>query len=102
MVLICVASLGTFAVLPVFWTLPTSFLSGAAAAGGIAAINSIGNLSGYFGPTAMGWARDTTGSFSGGLLVIAALAVVAMVIVLVLQHDAKLEQAPGHGAQPAE
>ena len=57
MAFICVGSLGTFAVLPVFWTLPTSFLSGAAAAGGIAAINSIGNLSGYFGPAAMGWAR---------------------------------------------
>ena len=50
MVAFSVAGFGIFGFLPVFWTLPTAFLSGAAAAGGIAIINSIGNLAGFFGP----------------------------------------------------
>ena len=94
------AACGVFGVLPVFWTLPTSFLSGAAAAGGIAIINSVGNLSGFVGPYLMGYIKDATGSFNGGLLCLAALGAVAMVIVLVLHHDAKLERAPD--AYPAE
>src|SRR3954449_727902 len=88
-------SFGIFGCLPVFWTLPTAFLSGAAAAGGIAVINSIGNLSGFAGPYAMGYIKDATGSYEGGLQVLAALGFVAMLIVLVLRHDAALEQAPG-------
>jgi hypothetical protein len=78
-----IGACGVFAALPLFWTLPTAVLSGSAAAAGIAVINSIGNLSGFFGPYAM----DATGSFTGGLLLNAGLAVVAMVIVLVLGHD---------------
>jgi D-galactonate transporter len=89
-----VGSCGVFAALPVFWTLPTAMLSGTAAAAGIAVINSIGNLAGFAGPYAMGWIKDHTGSFDGGLLLIAALAVVAMVIVQVLGHDHSLEKAP--------
>jgi len=50
MLCLCIAGFGFFAVLPVFWTFPTAFLSGAGAAAGIAAVNSIGNLGGYFGP----------------------------------------------------
>jgi ACS family tartrate transporter-like MFS transporter len=89
-----IGACGVFAALPLFWTLPTAVLSGSAAAAGIAVINSIGNLSGFFGPYAMGWIKDATGSFTGGLLLIAGLAVVAMVIVLVLGHDHALEKAP--------
>ena len=57
-----------------FWTLPTAFLSGATAAAGIAIINSIGNLSGFFAPFAMGWVKDATGSFTRGLLLAACAA----------------------------
>jgi nitrate/nitrite transporter NarK len=89
-----IAGFGIFASLPVFWTLPTAFLSGPAAAGGIAIINSIGNLSGFAGPFAMGWIRDQTGSYTGGLLTIAATAVIAMVVVILLRHDSALERAP--------
>lgn len=49
---------GTLTALPLFWNLPTARLSGTAAAAGIAAINSIGNLSGFFGPFAFGWLKD--------------------------------------------
>ena len=91
MTCLSVGAFGVFAVLPVFWTLPTAFLSGAAAAAGIAIINSIGNLAGFFGPFVMGWLRDTTGSFAAGLWAISAAAVVGTLIVLSLHHDTKLE-----------
>ena len=89
-----IGACGVFGSLPVFWTLPTAVLSGTAAAAGIAVINSIGNLAGFAGPYAMGWIKDATGSFTGGLLLIAALAIAAMVIVLVLSHDPALEKTP--------
>ncbi|MGA2287373.1 MFS transporter [Bradyrhizobium sp.] len=94
MISLCVAGFGIFACLPVFWTLPTAFLSGAAAAAGIAVINSIGNLAGFAGPFAMGWIKDQTGSYAGGLLLLAGLGILAMGIVLVLGHDHALEHAP--------
>ena len=94
MIALCVAGFGIFACLPVFWTLPTAFLSGAAAAAGIAVINSIGNLAGFAGPFAMGWIRDHTGSYTGGLLLLAGLGIIAVGIVLTLGHDDALERAP--------
>jgi MFS transporter, ACS family, tartrate transporter len=94
MISFCVAGFGIFANLPVFWTLPTAFLSGASAAAGIAVINSIGNLAGFAGPFAMGWIKDETGSYAGGLLLLAALGIMAIGIVLALGHDHELERAP--------
>jgi nitrate/nitrite transporter NarK len=87
MLSLCVAGFGIFANLPIFWTLPTAFLSGAAAAAGIAVINSIGNLAGFAGPFAMGWIRDRTGSYAGGLLLLATLGMIAMGILLVIRQD---------------
>jgi ACS family tartrate transporter-like MFS transporter len=100
MIAFCVAGFGIFACLPVFWTLPTAFLSGAAAAAGIAVINSIGNLAGFAGPFAMGWIRDHTGSYTGGLLLLAGLGIIAMGIVLSLSHDDSLERAPAPASAP--
>jgi D-galactonate transporter len=94
MLALTVGIFGVFAVLPIFWTFPTAFLHGAAAAAGIAVINSVGNLAGFFGPFIMGWLKDLTGDFSYGLWAIAACAVMGMVIVLSLRHDAQLEYAP--------
>jgi ACS family tartrate transporter-like MFS transporter len=79
---LCVAALGTFAATPPFWSLPTAFLRGAAAAGGIALINSVGNLGGFAGPYLVGWLKDWTGSFSGGLLVLAAAPALAALMTL--------------------
>jgi MFS transporter, ACS family, tartrate transporter len=78
-------------VLPVFWTLPTNFLAGAAAASGIAAVNSLGNLSGFFGPYVMGKIKDSTGSYTIGLLAIACVVGFAMLVALSLSHDQQLE-----------
>lgn len=52
---LCVAQAGMMSMLPVFWTLPTAFLTGAAAAGGIAWINSVANIGGFFGASILGW-----------------------------------------------
>ncbi len=93
MIAFTIAGFGVFAVLPVFWTLPTTFLSGTAAAGGIAIINSIGNLSGFAGPFVMGKMKDATGSYAVGLLAVAGTVFLAMLVALSLPHEAKLEQA---------
>ncbi len=102
MALFSVSAFGIFGALPVIWTLPTAYLSGAAAAGGIAIINALGNLSGFAAPYAVGAIRDATGTFTGGLLLIAGAGLAAMVTVLCLRHDGRLERAPPTGLQAAE
>jgi len=100
MAALSVAGFGIFGCLPVFWTFPAAFLSGAAAAGGIALINSIGNLAGFVGPYAVGRIRDVTGSYTGGLLSLAAVGFIAMIIVLVFPSDHALERVPGAEPTP--
>ena len=102
MLALSVGAFGVFATLPIVWTMPTAFLSGASAAAGIAAINAIGNLSGFAGPYVVGYIKDRTGSFTGGLLAIAACAAAGMVIVLILGHDRSLERVPAPDGRPAE
>ncbi len=65
-----------------FWQMPTMLLAGTAAAGGIALINSIGNLSGWLGPSVVGWLKDVTGEIATGLYVVAGLEVLAAVLIL--------------------
>ena len=67
---------------PPFWSLPTAFLRGTAAAAGIAFINSVGNLGGFTGPYLMGWLQDASGDFRTGLRVLAVAAVISSVLVL--------------------
>ena len=87
MTALSMAGFGIFSGLPLFWTLPTAFLSGRASAGAIALINSIGNLAGFAAPFAVGWIKDVTGSYTGGLLLLSAAGVTAMIVVLALHHD---------------
>jgi ACS family tartrate transporter-like MFS transporter len=89
-----IASFGAFAVLPVFWSMPTAFLSGAAAAAGVAYINSIANIAGFVGPFVMGWIKDATGSFDGGLLVIGCICLVGAIATLCIHHERELEHHP--------
>ena len=79
-----VVNVGISAAKPPLWSMPTMFLSGPAAAAGIATINSIGNLGGFAGPWAIGWIKDLTGSFLGGLYMVAGLLVLSAVLTLVL------------------
>jgi MFS transporter, ACS family, tartrate transporter len=95
MALLCFAQIGVSAVPPMFWPLPASFLSGASAAAGIAAINSLGNLSGFAGPYMMGYLKDLTGNFTAGLLLLAGCALVGAVVVVMLRIDARREQLSG-------
>jgi len=92
MLAICIAAWGFFAILPVFWTLPTAFLSGAGAAAGIAAVNSIGNLGGYFGPQVFGYLKDQTGGNTASLIFLACSAAVGIVLVYALGHNPALEK----------
>jgi D-galactonate transporter len=78
----------------VFWTMPAALLSGAAAAAGIAMINSIGNIGGFAGPYLVGLVKDATGSTDGGLIVLAVILVVGSVVALRATHDKELELAP--------
>ncbi len=91
MILFTLAGFGIYGAQPCFWALPTTFLSGAAAAAGIAAVNSLGNLSGFFGPYVMGRIKDATGSYAIGLLAIGAILGFAMLVALSLTHDRQLE-----------
>jgi ACS family tartrate transporter-like MFS transporter len=100
MIAFSVAGFGIFGCLGVFWTLPTAFLSGAAAAAAIAIVNAIGNLAGFAGPYAMGWIKDHTGSYMFGLLALSAIAFLAMAVVLRIGHDHALGPAPA--PDPAE
>ena len=81
-----IAAFGIWGTLGPYWTLPTAFLRGTAAAGGIALVNSVGNLGGFVGPFLVGWIRDATGGFTAGLLTLAAILVLGAVITLRLQH----------------
>ncbi|MFC7552261.1 hypothetical protein ACFQU7_08355 [Pseudoroseomonas wenyumeiae] len=69
---------------PNIWIFPTTLLTGAAAAAGIALINSVGSTGGFFGPTIIGWVRDATGGFSGAQLVLAGVMAVTACAILVL------------------
>lgn len=92
MLALCIAAWGFFSILPIFWTLPTAFLSGAGAASGIAAVNSIGNLGGYFGPQVFGILKTTTQGDAAGLVFLAAVAAAGAILVWSLGHNPELEK----------
>jgi nitrate/nitrite transporter NarK len=77
-----IAAAGVMASAPLFWSLPTAFLNGVAAAAGIAAINSVGHLAGFAGPYLIGAIKDYTHSTNIGMYVLAAVLVVGAIIVL--------------------
>jgi ACS family tartrate transporter-like MFS transporter len=77
-----IASIGFYGTKGPFWSIPSMWLTGSAAAAGFAWINSLGNLGGFFGPSMVGWAKNLTGSFAGGLYALAACALASAVISL--------------------
>jgi MFS family permease len=82
MIGLTIATLGIMASLPVFWPMPTAVLAGTAAAAGMAWINSLGNLAGFFGPSIVGWFTDLTKRSDYGLYVIAGAMVIGSILVL--------------------
>jgi ACS family tartrate transporter-like MFS transporter len=87
LVALSVAALGIWGTLGPFWAMPPAFLRGAAAAGGIAVINSVGNIGGFAGPYIVGAAREATGNFSAGLWVMAGCLAAGVVIAMLLARS---------------
>ncbi len=82
LVALTLVQVGIMSMLPTFWSLATSLLSRGAAAGGIALVNSVGNLGGFAGPNLLGQSREATGALTAGLLVLALLMAVGGALAL--------------------
>jgi ACS family tartrate transporter-like MFS transporter len=93
----CIATVGIYGSRPSFWPMPSLFLTGGAAAVGMALINSIGNLGGYVGPFIVGWIKDSTKSFEMALYFLAACALASAVITFLA-----LRTTHGHGPKAAQ
>jgi ACS family tartrate transporter-like MFS transporter len=78
------AAMGVWGTLGPFWALPTAFLTGRGAAGGVALVNSVANIGGFIGPTLMGYMRDLTGTFAAGLWLLTVALATGAVIALLL------------------
>ncbi len=99
---LALAMAGLYAFLPVFWCVPAGRLRGTAAAGGIALLNTAGSLGAFAGPNVLGVAKTATGSFAGGLLAVAALALAAGAATLRLGRAPRRERAaPSAAPGPA-
>ena len=82
MIGLSLATMGALAGLPMFWPLPTAFLSSAAAAGGLALINSLGQIAGFVSPFLVGWIKDATGGTTVALYLLSAILFVGAMLVL--------------------
>jgi MFS family permease len=97
---LAIAAIGLYSFTPPFWSLPTAFLRGDAAAAGIALINATGNLGGFLGPYVMGWMKDATGDYLIGLRLLATAAALSGVVVLVRGPAAPAVNAVPAGPAP--
>jgi MFS family permease len=88
------AILGQQILVPIYWSIPSAILTGTAAAGGIALINSVGNLGGFFGPSIFGLVKDASGSDTIALLSLALAPALSAIMVIMVGHDRRLERIP--------
>jgi len=91
---LCVAVMGINSFVATFWAVPSSFLTGRAAAGGIAMIVSIGNLGGFAGPYLIGLVRDLSGGFTAPLLVVGGILLVGALTMLAFGRQVRREALP--------
>ncbi len=90
MIAFSVAAAGILSIPPIFWTFPTTYLRGASAAAGIAAVNSFGNLAGFVSPYMIGAVTDATGEATMGLYALAAsLVATALLALVVTRHQGR-------------
>lgn len=94
MLAVTLSTCSVMCAMPVFWALPSTFLTGVAAAGGIALINSLGNLSGFGGPYITGWLTDLTGNSKVALWVVGALSLASAAVVVYLGARPRPVDAP--------
>jgi nitrate/nitrite transporter NarK len=90
-VFLTIALCGAFGAYSPFWAIPPSFLTGAAAGGAIALINSVGNLGGFFGPYIVGYIKDITGSFHNGMIFLGISMIIgSLIIVFLVKQSGKV------------
>jgi MFS family permease len=92
--LLCVAAAGIFSAQPVFWSLPSTFLKGSAAAAGFAIINSVGNLGGFFAQNIVPWIRDRTGQDLAPMLFLSACLTAGGLMTFVVQRTLRAGRGP--------
>lgn len=85
--IITLTAMSIFAALPNFWTVPTQFLTGAAAAAGIALINTVGNLAGFSAGYVTGWLKDWTGGYTVPMFVVGGFMLLSAVLMMVLARN---------------
>jgi ACS family tartrate transporter-like MFS transporter len=82
-----VAAIGVFCANPILWTLPTSLMTGTAAAAAVALINSVANLSGIVAPPLLGWSRDATGGFAAAGMIFTAILLFGVLLVWIFSRS---------------
>jgi ACS family tartrate transporter-like MFS transporter len=91
MIALTVAAVGDYGTRGPFWALPGKFLTGSAAAAGIALINAMGAVGGFIGPFAVGYLKDASGNFESGLFLLAGILLIGSVLTLFLRHSPSLK-----------
>lgn len=94
--ILMVASIGNLCIFSLYWAVPTSYLQGRGAAGGIALASMVGAMGSGVSPTIIGYMRVETGSLYGGLAAVAAIVIGGMALMALLVRDRPLLPAPGH------
>src|SRR6266567_3274474 len=97
-----IAAIGFYGSKGPFWAMPPMFVTGMTAAATIAWINLLGNLGGFFGPSIVGWVRELTGSFAGGLYALAGFALMAAIVAALWLHIPRHAVASEVAPAPAE
>jgi MFS family permease len=92
---ITVTACAIFSALPNFWTVPTQFLTGVAAAAGIALINTMGNIAGFTAPYLTGYLHDWTGGYEVPMFAVGAFMLLSAILMVVLGRRNRVEQVPG-------
>jgi ACS family tartrate transporter-like MFS transporter len=94
MIALTFATMGQYANQPALWALPSALLTGTAAAGGIAMINTVAQFGGWVGPWVFGLVKDATGSDNIALLCLALGPVISAGLVVLAGHDPRMERIP--------
>ena len=95
MAVITVTACAIFSALPNFWTVPTQFLTGVAAAAGIALINTMGNMAGFSAPYVTGYLKDWTGDYKVSMFVVGGFMLLSAILMIALSRRNRVEAAPG-------
>lgn len=102
MIFVVLTACSIFAVLPNFWTLPTQFLTGAAAAGGTALINTLGNIAGFSAGYITGWLYDLTGAYLVPMIVVGGFMALSGIMLILLKASGSEAEKPDAVVTPLE